>query len=226
MRSLRLLPLAAAVLLAAPAVHAAKVKVPVDLGLGPAGYHFFGAVGDDQPVHYGLKISLEAVIDKELIKRNRSKIPASYRAMAGSMEEVRFSPSIFIPDALIISPKLEQTGIYGVTWRPVGLNVPLIKSGVRLTVGAALLLTYAFLYSDTLPTTHFVRPGLDLGAELEIPITKSFLVSLGWSSGLYVPQKLGELGMGTLPDELDQTIWHAGQGFLQLHFRFPYETKI
>lgn len=226
MRSLPALAIAAALLLAAPGAQAAKVKVPVDLGLGPAAYHFFGAVGADQPLHYGLKISLEAVIDRELIKRNQRQIPANYRKMAASMDEVRFSPSVFIPDALFISPKLDDTGIYGVTWRPIGLGVPLISSGVRLSVGAALLLTYAFLYSDTLPDTHFLRPGLDLGAELEIPFSKSFLVSLGWSSGLYVPQKLGEFGLGELPGELDQTIWHVGQAFLQLHFRFPYETNL
>jgi hypothetical protein len=218
--------LLAAVLSAGEARAGSTVTVPVDVGVGPAAYLFTGPIADDQFPHYGLKISLEAVIDQELIRRNQRRIPASYRKMAGSMDEVRYKPSIFIPDALIISPKIKDTGIYGVTWNPLGVGVPLLKGPVRLRVGAGLLLTYAFIYSDNpeIPTTHFVRPGLDLGADLEIPFTKSFLISLGWSSGLYVPQKLGSFGLDM--DAIDKSIWHVGQAYLQLHFRFPYSTKM
>ncbi|MGI5864587.1 MAG: hypothetical protein ACOX6T_21405 [Myxococcales bacterium] len=238
MRALHLLAAAtvALSLLSAPSAFAATEKVPVDLGLGPAAYHFFGAIGEDQPVHFGLKISLEAVIDQQMIRRNQRKVPANYRKMARDMNEVRYSPSVFIPDALIISPKYKDTGIYGITWRPLGLGLPLLTGRVRLSVGAGLLLTYAFIHTDLdndLPAgapapavrdTHFVRPGLDLGAELEIALTKSFLISLGWSSGLYVPQTLGSFGMDL--EKLDESIWHVGQAFLQLHFRFPYTVKL
>ncbi len=234
------LPLAAAAaavsLLGAASAHAATEKVPIDLGLGPAAYHFFGAIGDDQPVHFGLKISLEAVIDQKMIRRNQRKVPANYRKMARGMDEVRYSPSVFIPDALIISPKYKDTGIYGITWRPLGLGLPLLTGKVRLSLGAGLLLTYAFIHTDldddlppgapapSVRDTHFLRPGLDLGAELEIALTQSFLISLGWSSGLYVPQTLGSFGMDLT--KLDESLWHVGQAFLQLHFRFPYAVKL
>jgi len=209
--------------LAALPASAAKLTVPVDVGVGPAFYWIQGPVADDQPVHFGLKLSIAAVIDQETIRKNQRRIPAQYRKLAKSMDEVRYSPSLLIPDALIISPKIKNTGLYGITWRPVGLSVPLTKGAARLRLSSGLLLPYAFLHSATLPTTHFVRPGLDLLADLEIAVTKSFLVSFGWSSGLYIPQKLGGFGFTT---KLDETMWHLGQGFLMFHVRFPYSTSI
>jgi hypothetical protein len=40
-------------------------------------------------------------------------------------------------------------------------------------------------------------------------------VSFGWSSGFYIPQKLGAFAVAST----DQSIWHIGQAFLKLHFR-------
>ena len=81
----------------------------------------------------------------------------------------------------------------------------------------------AYIFSDTLPDTHFLRPGASLGADLEFQLAKSFLVSVGWESTFYVPQELGGLG---LPDSLGDGIFHVGQAYLQLHFRFPYTTTL
>ncbi|NVJ24536.1 MULTISPECIES: hypothetical protein [Myxococcus] len=205
-----------------PALAAAqRVTVPVDVGVGPAAYMFFGPVFDDQPIHTGVKLSVEAVLDKDWLKKNQRAIPKSYRKYAKSVDEVRISPSIFIPDSFIISPKLKNTGMYGVTWKPLGLGLPLTDGPVRLAVGGGLLLTYAYLYSDTLANTHFLRPGAELGVDLELQFSKNFLVSLGWESALYVPQELGSLGM---PDRVRDGIFHVGQAYLQLHVRFPYTT--
>jgi hypothetical protein len=93
-------------------------------------------------------------------------------------------------------------------------------------------LTYAYIHSDLaeIPTTHFLRPGLDVGAELEIPFSRSFLISLGWASGFYLPQQLGSFGLGAADSNADvplaDTLWHFGQAFLKLHFRFPYSTRL
>lgn len=210
--------IAAAALLAASTTFAAqRVTVPVDLGIGPAAYFISGPVFADQPVHFGLKFNLAAVIDQEWIQKNPRAVPRRYRGMAKNVEEVRISPSLLIPDALFISPKIKDTGIFGVTWRPLALRVPLISGPLRLRVGAGVLATYFFLFSDTLPNTHFLRPGVDLMAEMEIAFSKSFLISLGWASGFYVPQELGSFGIGPI----DNSVWHVGQAFLQLHFRFP-----
>jgi hypothetical protein len=213
---------------------AEPVTVPVDVGLGPAGYLISGPVADDQPLHAGLKISIQAIIDQATIQAHQDRIPSRYRAQALRMTEVRYSPSIFIPDALIISPKIRNTGIYGITWRPISIGLPLVDANpVRLRLAAGLLLTYAYLYSDlaTLPTTHFIRPGIDVGAELEIAILPSLLVSCGWSSGFYVPQGVGTLGLGPFGESQDyaslqQTLWHFGQGYVKLHIRFPYTVNL
>jgi hypothetical protein len=213
---------------------AEPITLPVDVGVGPAGYLISGKVADDQPLHGGLKVSIQAIIDQATIQAHQDRIPPSYRAQALRMTEVRVSPSIFIPDALIISPKLRNTGIYGVTWRPLSIRFPLLDAApVRFGLAAGLLLTYAYLYSDldTLPATHFIRPGLDIGAELEIALTSSFLLSFGWASGFYVPQGLGVFGMGPFGEAqnwstLNQTLWHFGQGFIKLHVRFPYTTEL
>jgi hypothetical protein len=213
-------------------VRAGRIRVPVDIGVGPAAYYFFGPiVGNRGAVpHFGLKLNVYAVIDQSVIAANRASIPPQYQSMADRVSEVRISPSFFIPDSFIISPKLsafDSTGIYGVTWRPLALGVPLIgggkkKGAVRLGLSAGLLLTYAFIYSDLFPTTHFIRPGLDAMLELEVALSKSFLFSLGWASQIYVPQQLGQFGIGPL----DQSIFHVGQAFLKLHFRFPITQNL
>lgn len=225
MRSPLLALLIAATLpLAARSASAREYTVPVDVGIGPAAYLITGPVGDDQTAHYGMKFNVEAVIDKEWIRKNPNAVPKKYRKQAKQVAEIRFSPSIFIPDAFFISPKTENTGIYGVTWRPVGLNLNLLRAGpLRFRAGGALLLTYAYVDSDVFDDTHFARPGLDLGAELELAFGRSFLVSGGWSSGVYVPQELGGFGFGERPSE--DSIWHVGQAFLKLHVRFPYTVR-
>lgn len=203
---------------------AARVTVPVDVGIGPSAYLINGPISDDQFTHFGLKFNLEAVIDQEWVRKNPRAIPKKYRGMAKKITEVRISPSIFIPDSFFISPKIKNTGIYGVTWRPLSLSQPFGPEAVKLRLSAGLLLTYAFIHSDlaTIPTTHFIRPGADLSAEVEFKLSDSFLISTGWASGFYIPQQLGTFGLGPL----NESIWHVGQAFLQLHFRFPYTANL
>jgi hypothetical protein len=206
------------------------VTVPVDVGVGPAVYNITGRVADDQPLHLGLRLSVQAIIDQATIRQHQDRIPPRMRARALRVKEVRISPSILIPDALIISPPAHNTALYGVTWRPVGLNVPLADGEVvSLRLQAGLLLTYAFVTSSKpeLPDTHFLRPGVDLGGELEIFPSPLFGVSAGWSSGLYLPQVLGRFGVSpTAADGPRATLWHFGQAFLKVHVRFPYSTRL
>lgn len=201
------------------------ITVPVDVGVGPAVYWLTGPVANDQPLHFGLKISVQAIIDQATIQAHQDRIPARYRKLARSVKEVRYSPSLLIPDALIISPKVQNTGMYGVTWRWSPITLPIGEGPVSLRLSAGLLLTYAFLYSDVLPTTHFIRPGIDVGGELEIALSKSVLLGLGWLSGFYVPQNLGTFEVPTTYP-FDNALWHFGQGFVKLHIRFPYSTRI
>ena len=205
--------------------HAGKVTVPVDIGIGPATHMITGPVQEDQLLHTGLKMSVEAIIDKKTIKKNRKKIPKRYRRYAKQMNEVRFSPSIFIPDTLFISPKgTRNTGMMGISWEPVGVGIPLLNAGIKARAGLALQLTYAYLYSDTLNDTHFLRPGLSPGLEVEIPLSKKFLISTGWNSQVYIPQEVG--GSITEVGEIDQSIWHIGQAFVKFHYRFPFTVRM
>ncbi|MGA9520890.1 MAG: hypothetical protein WBV82_05465 [Myxococcaceae bacterium] len=208
-------------LASAPAL-AAGYTVPIDVGIGPAAYVISGPVFADQPIHFGLKINVEAVIDQEWIRKNPRAVPKQYRRMANKITEARMS-HFLVPDSFFISPKVKNTGIYGVTWRPLGLNQSFGEGGAKFRLGAGLLLTYAFIHSDSefVPTTHFIRPGLDLMAELEFIAAKTFGVSFGWASGFYIPQQLGTLGIGPI----DESVWHVGQAFLKVHFRFPYEVR-
>lgn len=202
-----------------------KSTVPVDIGVGPAFHFMTGPIQDDQAPHYGLKISLEAILDKETIEANKGRIPKQYRKLASGVEEARVTPYIIIPDTLYISPKVENVGMYGIGWRPLALGIPLIRKP-RLAVGLGLDVTYIYIDGQDagLGTTHFLRPGLDLQADLEIPFSESFLISLGWQSTFYPPQELG--GDIFAWGELEDSIWHIGQAYLMLHFRFPYEASL
>lgn len=228
-----LLPLLV-LLLSLPA-HAGKrkpVEVPIDIGIGPAVHLFSGPLAEDQPLHYGLVVSLEAVLDQETLKRFKKQIPKQYRQAVQQMDEVRVSPSVLIPDTLIISPKLENTGMYGISWRPVGLGFPLVSDPVRWDLGVGARLTYAWIQSDGIAgvdggapfSMHLLRPGLDARTELEVPFSSRFLVSTGWDSQFYIPQTVG--GAVTDVGSLDESVWHVGQGFLKLHFRVPYQVRL
>jgi hypothetical protein len=205
---------------------AAKVTLPVDVGIGPAVHSFTGPLAEEQ-LHTGLVINVEAIIDSAVIKKHKKKIPKEYRQMATQMSEVRISPSIFIPDTIFISPKMDQTGVYGISWRPVGASMPLVSGGVdwKLSVGARL--TAAYIDSDSVGDMFFLRPGLDLATELEVPLGDTFLVSIGANAQAYIPQELGG-SLETVPesvDDLEGTLWNINQAFIQLHYRFPYTVK-
>ncbi len=201
------------------------VKIPVDIGVGPATHFVTGPVMQEQLVTTGIEFSIEAIIDHKIIKRFKNRIPPQYRKMALSLDEVRISHPL-IPHTFYVSPKGvggATVGMYGLALRPVALGIPLLKGGFKVDLDLGLRLAYAYIDSDALGTTHFLRPGLDPKLEAEVPFSKSFLVSFGWCSQLYVPQAVGggifEVG------PLDEAIWHLGEGFVQFHFRVPYTYR-
>lgn len=203
---------------------AATQTVPVDVGLGPAGFLLSGPIADDEPLHTGLSLSVAVVLDQETLKKHARRIPAKYRRRATALTEVRLSPSPFIPDHFFLSPKgfrSDSVGLYGVTFRPLALGAAVGSPRIRLAAGVGLDVTYAFVHGSRAVTTHFLRPGLDGRVELGATFTETLGLSVGWASTLYVPQEVGGFGVGAL----DESIWHIGQGFVRLHVRFPYEVK-
>ena len=208
-----------------------EVTIPINVGVGPAAYYITGDIQNDHAPHYGLQIDLAAIISKKTIQDNKGKIPKKYHNIVNKIGEARVG-HMLIPDSIFISPKTNNTSLYGVTWHPISVNQPLLDSWMKLKVGAGLLFTYANINRDIPATstteasnqvTHFFRPGIDLRANLDLPFSESFILSLGWSSAFYVPQTLGEpWGVSTESD----SIWHIGQAYAILNIRIPYTTKM
>ena len=212
-------------LLGTPSSHAAKITVPVDIGVGPAAHIVTGPIHAAGGVQTGLKMSVQAIIDKKTIKKHRKKIPRQYRSAAKGVSEVRFSPSALIPDTLFLSPKgTSTTSMWGISWSPVSVGVPLLDAGIKARAGVGLQFSYAYIDAEGLGTTHFLRPGLAPGASVELPFSKTFLMSMGWNSQLYIPQEVG--GNITEMGALEESIWHIGQAFVKLHYRFPYTVRM
>jgi hypothetical protein len=205
---------------------AAPITVPVDIAVGPAGLWFTDDIGADQLGHFGLKVRLEAIISRELIKQHINQVPANYRKLALSMAEIRYRPSMFVPEELIISPKFGHTGMYGSTWRPLQLGLDLVSGAAPLSLSAGLDLTAAFIHSDSLGFSwmFLLRPGIDLQLEWEIPLAKAFHISVGWQSMLYVPQPLGG-GVFDLGGFDNRSIWHVGQVFILFHGFTTYQAN-
>lgn len=205
----------------------AEVTVPVNVGVAPTLFMFYGPVMEDQTFHTGLRFDVFAIINQATIKQARHKIPRKYRKLAlnaAKGEGIRFRPAWYIPKNIVFSPKVNNTGVFGVNFAPFAFRLALSQSP-RLSVSSNLLLTYNYVYSDTLPSpTHFLRPGLEIGADLELPMSKDFRLSIGYTSAFYPPQEIGgEVFKWGDPAE---SIWHVGQLYLMFHFRFPYTTRI
>ena len=200
---------------------AAQVELPIDIGLGPASLHFNGPLAAE--VHTGLALSVRAIVDRQTVRRFRRRIPREYRKAALSMDEIRISPSIFIPEVILLSP-WGPTKIYGVGWRPVSLGSTLMKEPVRVAANMGAVLTYAWIGSPTLGTTHFLRPGIDLRLDLERALGERFLISASWTSRFYPPQQIG--ADPTVLGELGDSLWHLGQAAVLLHLRFPYTIRL
>ncbi len=203
------------------------IEVPVDIGAGPVLLWGNPPVGFDQLAHFGLGIEAAAVVDQELIRRFERQIPPGIRQQARALGEVRVRPwwLALVPELIIISPQLWNTGMYGAVWRPFGLGVTFLDKPVRVSANAALDLAYVFIHSRTLPEpTHVVRPGVNLKLDAEVPLSDTFLISGGWSSDLLIPQPLGRSPIEVLP--LDPSLWHLGGPYLMLHYRFPLQLSL
>ncbi len=204
------------------------VNTPVQVGLGPSAHFITGPIQQDQIAHFGGGLALTGVMLEETMRKHWRCFPAQYRKLLRRPQEVRAKPIVanLIPSELIISPKLKNTGIYGVGWNLIGFGLAPISGPVRFDIKLSLPLKYMYIHSDTLldGPMHFLRPGLEGKAELEFMVTRDVLFSLGWASQLFIPQpvggRIGELG------GFQDSIWHIGQAFLKLHFRVPYESPM
>ncbi len=205
-----------AVLTVAVSAQAEKITVPVQLGIAPAFHLVTGPIQDDQIVHGGLELSLQAVIDRATIQQYKNRVPAKYRKVVERSSEIRYSPLWYLPDTLILSPKVENTQMWGVVFRPIGLGISLTRKP-RINLSAGALLTFIFIQSDSetllRDPMHFLRIGLDLKLDLEFQLSRSFLMSVGWASQFYVPQKIDAPVFEFSDLGFDNSIWHIGQAY-------------
>lgn len=203
------------------------VTVPINIGIAPTANFITGPIQGDQLIHTGLRLYVAAVLDQKLLRAQRHRIPRQYRKRIARSTEIRYNPySLFTPHSVIISPKIRETGIYGLAFRPLGIGLAITPPPVRLSFDAGLMIKYMFIHSDKLDSpTHFIRPGLEFRGDLEFPIVRdAFHMSIGWASQFYPPQKIGGWPWEFWP--LNRTIWHVGQAYLMAHFRFPYTTTL
>ncbi len=208
-----------------------KITVPVDLGIGPTANYFYGPLGDDQTFHYGLKFDLAAIIDNALIKKNQNRIPKKYRKQALKMKEFRLYPLWYLPDSVFISPKIDKTAMYGITFRPLHIGLSLLNTGFfQFSLSGGLVLTYAYIQNENWThgdSMHFLRPGVDTRAEITLQFSKSFLISFGADAYFYIPQPVDQPDKGIWDlGGVDDSIWLNTQAFVMLHFRFPYTTSL
>ncbi len=213
----------------------AGLEVPVDLGIGPQAVWFPGPLLDNRGAvpHFALAFDLEAVIDQQFIRSHRSVVPPRYRAMADKVTEFRMGASMFIPSTIYVSPPIEglgSTGLYGCSWTPLGLTLASTRQrdehhGFDVALDANALLTALFIHSafEGVPTTFFLRPGLEFKLTFLLQLNDNLYASVGGGAMVYIPQVLGSF-LDVTP--IDQALWLAPFAFLKIHFRFPYEVQL
>ncbi len=198
-------------------VSAQELTLPFNIGVGPTLNWVTGPVANDQTFHYGIRFNTYIAIDKKARLKHIEHIPQQYRKMAREAGELRYDPTPwYLPRSVMVSPKFRNTGMYGLTLRPLGLGLAIGE----FKLSAGLLLSYIFIHSDSLPSvTHFLRPGTEVKASLELPLDprRRTTLSLEWASQFYIPQNLGEKIF--VVGDLDASIWHIGQVTFMIHRR-------
>lgn len=213
--------------LVGPTAHAAELEVPLEVGVGPATHTWFGPVATDQPLHTGLIITADVVLDRAWFRDNGDAVPARWRGLAGSVDEVRIRPLWYLPESLIISPAFNDTGMVGASWRPISVGVPLLTSPVRIGWDVGARLTALYMWSNTLPNptdpkgTFFLRPGLDTSFEAVFPLSNTVRIRIGVDGHAYLPQKIGAFGVG----QKGERMWALARGFVELRVRVPVTVR-
>jgi hypothetical protein len=201
------------------------VTIPIEIGAGPSVQTFFGKLSEQQSMHYGLKLDLAAVINQEIIKKFKKKIPKKYRKLSKKIGEVRFKPSPIplIPTTITISPS-DSNPTYGAIWDTFGIGTGI--GPIKLNIGLPIIYSYiGYMKGTEKESMHLLRPSLSAAASLNLQFSKSIGMTVGWRSYFMPPQPIG----GAITDfskDTKESIWHIGQGFLTLNFRIFKDLKI
>jgi hypothetical protein len=169
-----------------------------------------------------------------MIRANAGRLPPWARNAASSLTEVKVRPSYLalLPETLVISPQFNNTGMYGAIWRPIGFGLTLVDTpSFRVHANAALDAVALVVHSTTVGVsagapagtqslTLVLRPGLNATVAAEVPLSKEWRVSAGWSSDFFVPQPIGRPPWEFEP--FGDALFHLGGPYLMVHGRFPY----
>jgi hypothetical protein len=208
------------------------ITVPIEVGVGPMLLVPNAPAIFDQPAFFALQTSAWGVVDQELIRRHRNQIPPWARGYARNIDELKTRPfwvGLVLPEVIVVSPQIKDTGVYGAIWRPLGIGLTLTKIGpAEINVDADLDAVALFVHSQTLgggtkasqSLTLVLRPGVHLGLTAEIPLGDAVGVQLGWGSDFFVPQPLGRSPLEVSLES--DALWHLGGPFAMLTVRFPY----
>lgn len=237
--------------LAADVPDDARVEVPLELGVGPVGHLWFGQLGVRArvPIHTGLVVTTDLVLDREWFREHPDRIPARWRDRVGYLDEVRVRRLWFLPESYVLSPpsRLRDatdldadgrtdeilapwTSMVGASWRPVSLSFPFITWPVQVAVGAAPRLTLLYVTQGALDSdddtddrvrTVFFRPGLDLTAEAILPLTDVLRLRAGLDAQAYLPQALGGFGLGKPGERMAFLM----RGFVEVRYRVPVRVR-
>ena len=205
------------------------ISIPIEIGVGPAGFNFSGMMNEDQLFYSGVSLSGEAIISNKMLRKNKHMIPKQYRKMALAQEELRIS-KIWIPESILLSSGSTGPSAFGASFRPVSLSVVRAKKNKGLNVDLGARLTYAYINSEdtTIDNMHFLRVGLDGKAELRVPMGNKNSLGIGWASHAYIPPELivslGENNLDNL--DMNNVHWHVGQVFVKYYYRFPYKVNL
>ncbi|MDH5546753.1 MAG: hypothetical protein OEZ43_14265 [Gammaproteobacteria bacterium] len=196
-------------------VQADEIPIRANVGFGLTQYNFHNAYDNKSALVYGSELSLQAVIDKDTLKKYERKVPAKFRKAAGKLDEVSVGHWA-IPKSLFIHPNDGQKTAFGATW---GI-VPRLQVGLgflKVGVGAGVIASYMY-YHDELSqdTVHFIRPALRGGVNLSIPLFNRYLIlEAGSQHDAYIPQTF----FGS------KSTWYVSSLYGMVHFRIPIKVK-
>src|SRR5699024_1271545 len=142
-------------------------------------------------------------ISNELVKKHRDMVPRQYGRQIAKMGEVRYRPGIvsLIPKTLYLSPAISgDAQAWGASWSIIGAGIAKSFGNFRPSLNGSLLATAMYINSPSTQADHyfFLRPGVELGLDFEFKLTEQFLLSIGWTSQVYIPQTLRSSGIEML----------------------------
>ncbi|MEB3204910.1 MAG: hypothetical protein VKP57_09445 [Candidatus Sericytochromatia bacterium] len=223
--------LACLAITAAPS-RAERLEFPLALGAGPSWVTLGPSTPQGGPPagpFTAIRIEAAAVLDRTLLERNMSRVPAGYGRLLGNTDELRVG-NLFVPRTLILS-RTADTSLVGATWDLVGLRQPLINKGpVRLDLNGRLVLAAARLEQTGLAgltgprITNFIRPGIALGVGAALALAPGLNLRVGFDETAFIPQALG--GGLHETDGPGGSLWRMGSPWAMVEYQVPFRSTL